>query len=351
MQAAAAKGAGCATFAGSLVYYASKAVGLSWTSTIALTAAGGVSGLLFYARFWIQGYWIDRRYSGRPDLRGRVVCVTGGTVDGLGFAAAQIFAQLGATVVLTVRTKAKGEECVQRLGPNASYVLVDFLSLASVREGASQISKMVSRCDYLVLNAGVGRGDPAEIWMANHVGPFVFTEGLRPLLQATAKAHGEVRICAVSSGAHKRANIHHENPFDPPTSGGAFAGPYGQSKLAQIMHMRALQARMRTSSGLGGEQAIRCVAITPGFAWTNITPSIPFLLRPLVWVLARSAHVGAQVIKQACLDPMLPGGVYLSNCYVKPTEGRDDVSNQPREWERCWQTTVASVQQAEARFP
>lgn len=354
MQAALAKAVGSSIIAGSGAYYACKLAAISSTAlTAALTTAGAFSGLLLYARYWIQGYWFDRRFTASADLTGKVVLVTGGTVGGLGFAAAKIFADLGATVVVTVRSKAKGEECVQRLGPRSTYEIIDFLSLASVRAGADRIRASQSRCDFLVLNAGVGNGDPAKIWMANHVGPFEFTEQLRPLLDATARAHGEVRVCAVSSGAHKRASIHWNDPFEPPKTGDGFAGAYGQSKLAQIMHMRALQARMRSAAGLEGEQSVRCVAVTPGFAFTNITVGggVPAPMIPLLWLLARSAHVGAQVIKMACLDPTLPGGSYLSNCYIKPSEGKDGVSLRPDEWERCWETTLQSVKKAEGSFP
>ena len=38
-----------------------------------------------------------------------------------------------------------------------------------------------SRLDYLVLNAGVGSGPAAEVWAANIVQPFLFTELLTPL--------------------------------------------------------------------------------------------------------------------------------------------------------------------------
>ena len=113
-------------------------------------------------------------------------------------------------------------------------------------------------------------------------------------------------------------------------------GPYGQSKLAQIMHMRELQRRLREQPALAGEQAVRCISVTPGFALTNIAAGkIPKLAMPLVWLLARSARTGAQVIKMACVDAV-PGGCYLSNCYVKPTEGAGGYSNDPKQWSMLW---------------
>ncbi len=64
-------------------------------------------------------------------------------------------------------------------------------------------------------------------------------------------------MVAVSSGAHKTAWIEHSNPW---RAQGPF-NVYGQSKLAQIMHMRELQRR---------EPYLRCIAVTPGMVLTNI---------------------------------------------------------------------------------
>lgn len=356
MAVSIAKGICAAMAGGYIAKLAVNALAVSSTAaTFAAVAFGSFSALLFYARVWIQGYYFDNRYTKRADLAGRVVIVTGGTVGGLGFAGAQLLCELGATIVLTVRSDAKGVEAASKLGAKTSYVLCDFSSVASVRQAAKQILQKHTRCDMLVLNAGVGSGDKARMWMSNHVGPYMFTELLRPLLESTAKAHGDVRICAVSSGAHKRAAIDHDNPWEPgKASPGALGGSaYGQSKLAQIMHLRALQAKMRARPGLGGESTIRCIAVTPGFSLTNITVGAkpPPPARLLMWLMARSAHVGAMVIKMACIDPDVPGGSYLSNCYVKPSEGADGCSNSPEEWQRLIHTTERSVMTAETRFP
>ena len=66
------------------------------------------------------GYEIRRRgWSARdlPSLHGRVVMVTGAT-SGLGLAAAEGFAHLGATVWMVVRSDARGEprSCAGRSG-------------------------------------------------------------------------------------------------------------------------------------------------------------------------------------------------------------------------------------------
>jgi hypothetical protein len=72
-------------------------------SILLAVLVGGVSGLL-YLRYWIQGFWFDRWYVKRTHahLKDKIVVVTGGTVGGLGFAAAELFASLEAKVVITV---------------------------------------------------------------------------------------------------------------------------------------------------------------------------------------------------------------------------------------------------------
>ena len=85
-------------------------------------------------------------------------------------------------------------------------------------------------------------------------------------------------------------------------------------------------------------------------AYTNIfAKAIPLYLRPVVKFLARSAHVGAHAIKMALVDPDVPGGSYLSNCYVKPAEGAGDCANDPALWAQLWEVCEKNLQ--EARFP
>ena len=310
-----AKGLGSAVAAGYATSWAAAHLSLPPLASGGLTAAASASALVYYARVWIQGYYFDAHYIPTADLSARVAVVTGGTVGGLGFAAAELLAQMGATTIVTCRSEAKGKAAVAALKQSAghdrvSYVLCDFMSCASCNAAAREILKAAPQIDMLILNAGIASGpggDDAAVWMTNHLGPFLFTECLSPALTAAAaRPDGDVRVVAVSSGAHKGASINWEDPFSP-TGKGAFAGAYGQSKLANIMHMRELQRRL-PSTDEEGRKRIRCLAVTPGAAWTAIMPSPPLPLRPLMWAVMRTPTVGAQVIKMACLDTQLQGG-------------------------------------------
>lgn len=309
-----------------------------------LTGCAATAGFVYYLRTWIQDYAWDWSYPHNKDLTGKTVLVTGGTVGGLGFASAEIFAKLGARVIVTVRTDAKGEAAVRALRSSSgaaargqcSYVLCDFLDSSSIRRCAATVRAMLDgdagnqHIDFLILNAGIAKSKiPADIWQTNHVGPWLFTEEIEPLLSAS-----DLRIVWVSSGAHKKASIHFENPFDPSRSSALGGGAYGQSKLANILHMREYPKRH------AGD--VRCFAVTPGFARTRIMTA-PLLMKPLLYAISRSPTLGAQVIKMACLDDNLEGGEYLSNCYVKPTEGKDGCSNDAEMSARLWELTAQHV--------
>jgi NAD(P)-dependent dehydrogenase (short-subunit alcohol dehydrogenase family) len=199
-------------------WLASRSVlGLSWWPAAGLTAVGVIGGMIackvLQMRVAIQdGFVFDYRCRVKADLTDKVVLITGATVGGLGHEAAKMLSALGATVVVTVRSEGKGKAAIAELGPKASYVVMDFLSKKSVREGAATVLARHSSLDVLVSNAGIGgSSEPADTWMANHIGPSIFISELQPLLEKTAKASG-VRLVFVSSSSHKDGDIDYEKP-------------------------------------------------------------------------------------------------------------------------------------------
>jgi len=354
---------------------------LSRLSRISVTAISSLAGLVYFMRVWIQDYYFTLSYNDNRDLTGRTAVVTGGTVDGLGYATAELLYQQGAKVIITVRTKEKGETALRRMrekasspvdDSRASFVLCDFLSESSVRNCALEIkTKTDGAIDYLVLNAGVakdaakqkhsaGTGDKAKksfdrkVWMTNHVGPWIFAKELMPSLTQAAKRNPSEhpRVVWVSSGAHKKVTIDWDHPFHPNPIRGAITS-YGQSKLANIMTAREYQKRVRDllrketeNTKVNENLDVKCFSVTPGLVWTNVFPNKP-LVYPILWLITRSPTQGAQVIKMACLDNDLKGGEYLSNCCVKKTVGVDGCSNDEELWKRLWELTAKQVEEKE----
>lgn len=81
------------------------------------------------------------------DLTNLRVAITGGT-KGIGLAAAQKLASMGATVIVFGRDKAAGQEAVQSIGPKAEYYPLDVMSYESIT------SVNIPPVDVLIHNAG-----------------------------------------------------------------------------------------------------------------------------------------------------------------------------------------------------
>ena len=144
-----------------------------------------------------------------PDgaLDGRTVLVTGPT-SGLGRAATDALAALGARVILVGRNEdrlaAVRDALVAIHGEDRFPIVVaDMGSLGSVRGAVGRVLETESRLDVLIDNAGaiyperIDGPDGIEATLVTLVvGPFALVSGLMPLLQRTEGS----RVIAVTSG-------------------------------------------------------------------------------------------------------------------------------------------------------
>ncbi len=244
------------------------------------------------------GYRIRRRGWSTPQLPslpGRVVMVTGPT-SGLGLAAAEGFARLGATVWLVVRSDARGEQAraavVERSGNRDVHVgLCDLSDLQSVRRFAERFTAQAERLDVLVNNAGVLSAertvspDGIELTFATNVlGPFLLTNLLTPLLEASAPA----RIINVSSGGMYTQRI---RVGDLQSGRGEFDGPtaYAQTKRAQVILTEIWAQRLK-------DRGVVVHAMHPGWADTpGVKTSLPRFYR-ITRPLLRTPEQGADTI-------------------------------------------------------
>ena len=145
--------------------------------------------------------------------------VVTGANSGIGLETARGLARAGFHVVLLCRNAERAQAAKADIdasvpGASTEIVLGDLGDLASVRAAAAEILQRLDRLDVLVNNAGITlrkRAITADgheaMWATNHLGPFLLTNLLLPLLQASAPA----RIVNVASDAHKWGRIHFDD--------------------------------------------------------------------------------------------------------------------------------------------
>lgn len=99
-------------------------------------------------------------------LENKVIIVTGAT-GGMGKAISTLFAEHGASLLITGRDKAKGrvlEEELKRINPNAIFVAADLSDAEANRDLVKQALASFGRIDMLSLNAGtLGLGSVADL--------------------------------------------------------------------------------------------------------------------------------------------------------------------------------------------
>lgn len=214
-----------------------------------------------------------------PSLTGKVALVTGAS-DGIGINIAARLARAGATVIMPVRNRAKGEKAAARIrgaNPDAKLELrqLDLSSLASVSALTDELVEDGRPIDILINNAGVmtpperrTTSDGFELQFGtNHLGHFALTTGLLPLLKE-GKAHVTTQISiAANQGAVNWDDINWERSYSN-------MGSYSSSKIATGllgMHLH----RLSEANGWGVTSNLS----HPGVSPTNLLSAQPGLGR------------------------------------------------------------------------
>lgn len=192
----------------------------------------------------------------------QVVLVTGGS-RGIGRAASELFAEAGATVAITYKSR-KPEadhfvEEVSRRGGKALAIQSDFADSSSPAVAVEAVVKQFGRLDVLVNNAGLTRdtlvmrmseADWDVVLQTNLKAAFLACKAaLRPMLR---QKYG--RIVNVSSLAGVAGNAGQAN--------------YSASKAGLIGLTKALAKEV-------GSRNITVNAVAPGFITTELTSGLP----------------------------------------------------------------------------
>jgi NAD(P)-dependent dehydrogenase (short-subunit alcohol dehydrogenase family) len=184
-------------------------------------------------------------------------------------------ARTGATLVMVSRDQKRGELAqadVRRQTGNANVELVvaDLSSQQSIRQLIKEFEARHDRLHVLVNNAGMTSATRTEtvdgletVFATNHLGPFLLTHLLLPVLTASAPA----RIVNVSSGAQAMGKIDF-NDLQSARGYGEIRA-YNASKLANILFTYELARRIKGSG-------VTANAVEPGFVKTNLKVPFPF---------------------------------------------------------------------------
>jgi NAD(P)-dependent dehydrogenase (short-subunit alcohol dehydrogenase family) len=280
-------------------------------------------------------------------MDGKVVLITGGT-SGIGRATATALAAMGAEVVVSGRSRQRGEAAVEEMRDTSgnekiSLMLADLAVQAEVRGLAEEFRKRYDRLDVLVNNAGIIQSkrtetpDSIELTLAvNHLAPFLLTNLLLDLLKESAPS----RIVTVSSEARRGAQI----DFDDLQSERRYRAfkVYGMTKLANILFTYELAERLERTGVVAN-------CLHPGGVNTNFgnnNRSFGTLIFRAFKPFMRTPEQGADTVVYLAVSPEAGKmtGRYLTDRKVVSTfqDPHDEVM-QKRLWEISEELTNLEV--------
>lgn len=268
-------------------------------------------------------------------LEGRVCIVTGPT-SGIGKQTALELARAGAHVILACRNPAKGEaartEILSRTGSANTEVLpVDLSEPESIRSFATRFQGAHRRLDVLINNAGVlsfrRRVDASGVeytFAVNVLGPFLLTNLLLPLLQASAPS----RVINVGSATHFSGRVEFDNLQGERKF--RFIRAYSNSKLEILLLSYELARRLQ-----GSGVTVNCVH--PGTIRTGLYDALPAGFG-FVKFFMHSPVVGAAPIMRLAASPELGGasGRYFDRLReARSSAASYDMDTAQRLWKTC----------------
>jgi len=279
------------------------------------------------------------------DLDGKTFVVTGANT-GLGRAMVQALASRGASrIVIAARSREKTQPVLDDLAtrnPRAelAFVPLELGDLASCARAADEILSHDRPIDALVDNAGIAglqgiTKDGFELTFGtNHLGPFVFTEKLLPLVQRAPQG----RIVIVSSVGHYRCKAIDWEAQRKPTASLTAMPEYSVSKLCNVLYAKELARRLASTK-------VTTYSLHPGTVasdiWGRRLGVLAYLIRPFMI----SSEDGARTQVRCATDPALAAESGLYYDEERPKEPnplahdvalQDELVRRSRDWTRAF---------------
>ncbi len=273
------------------------------------------------------------------------VCIVTGSNSGIGKETALALASMGATVVMAVRSRERGEKALAGIAAKTeskkiTLMICDMSSLRSIRDFAREFKSRYKRLDVLVNNAGAfvyRRQTTADgyerTFAVNYLGPVLLTHELLPLLKSSAPS----RIINISSGIYRTGRLNLED-----LQGGEkyrSMRMYANAKLMLMMYTYELARRLEGSG-------VTANVVVPGFVRTDLGRNSGSRLYSLSYKIMSPFQIGA---KKSAETPVYLAsseeaadvtGKCFAKCKVKTTSS---LSMDPEKQKRLWEATAAML--------
>ncbi len=259
------------------------------------------------------------------ELAGKVAIVTGG-YSGIGLETTRALAGKGMRVYVPVRDPDKAEANLADVEGEVIALQMDLGDLDSVETFVSEILERETSLDLLINNAGImacpetriGKGWESQ-FAVNHIGHFVLTRGLLPILLAADAP----RVVCLSSIGHRRSDIlwddihFTDTPYEKWTA-------YAQAKTANALFALGLDMKYQ-------DQGLRAFSVHPGGIMTPLQRHLGNEeMQALGWTdadgnlseqaaaLFKTPSQGCTTTLWAATSPQLAdtGGLYCEDCDV-----------------------------------
>ncbi|KAJ7581852.1 short-chain dehydrogenase [Mycena floridula] len=202
-----------------------------------------------------------------PDLSGKIAIVTGAnSATGLGFHIAHQLAIKAARVYVGARNLDKSLQAIEEmrdLSPGTALdlrpLVMDLGNFKQVQKAAETLLGTETRLDILVNSAALvsnfvkDQYGISQTFSINHLGPFLFTTKVLPLIKQAAKFNPGARIVNISSRGHEfapaGARFLTVEDFNQTLGGtddyASSLNRYGLEKLANILFAKELDRRFQ----------------------------------------------------------------------------------------------------------
>lgn len=276
-------------------------------------------------------------------LAGATVMVTGAN-SGIGKAIVSQLAMRGATVLMTVRDRGRGEVARREVltaapGADVAVQVCDVSHLAAVRSFTGRLIRQYPRLDAIIHNAGVlppQRTESAEgheLSLATHVlGPVLLTERLLPVL-ATAP---DPRVVLMSSGGMYTQRL---PVADIEFRAGHYRGAtaYARSKRIQVALTPLLARRW-------SEQSLMVAAMHPGWADTpGVAAALPGFRRLTRPILRTPEQAADTAVWLTATNPTPPSGQFWHDRQIRPTHRLPSTGYTDAHLQQVWQYCAAAI--------